>query len=200
MRNLFVFMLLTSIAIFMTSCGGESEESYYPLSVGNVWNYGVTMIAEIPGTTATFTGDSQDRIVDTAELTGGTSVYELVTSITINGYSGSDTFYIHETDTAVYIYESLSDTVPDKYLELPLENSSSWIVNSSETAVVLGTIDISVPAGVYSDCREIAYIDNDDTTFVCLARGVGEVAGHATYSEADTTITIALELESATIQ
>lgn len=200
MRNLCVFTLLALIAIHTGSCGGEGEEDYYPLSVGNVWNYGVTMIAEIPGTTATFTGDSQDRIVGTAELSGGISVYEWVTSITIDGYSGSDTFYIHETDTAVYIYESMIDTVADKYLELPIESNNSWIVNSNQTAVVLATVDISVPAGIYSDCYEIAYIDNDDTTFVCFANGVGEVYGHAAYSEADTTITIVLELESATIQ
>ncbi|MDH4211786.1 MAG: hypothetical protein OEV79_10120 [candidate division WOR-3 bacterium] len=200
MRKLFIFILLTSIAIFLINCGGEEEENYYPLSIGNEWNYEVTMTVDIPDTSYTFTGDSQDRIVGTTQLAGGMSVFEFATAITLNGYSGNDTFYIRGTDTAVYLYETLDDTLPDTYLEFPIENGRTWIVNSAETAVVLGSIDISVPAGTYNDCWEIAYIGEDDTIFVYLANGIGEVKGYAIDAYADTTVTLSLELESVTIQ
>jgi hypothetical protein len=201
MKKIFTFILFVSIAIFIANCGGEEEiDSYFPLSVGNVWEYMVGMTVAIPGTTYIFMGNSQDNIIGTTQLVGGASVFQLATSLTLDGYSGRDTFYIHETDTAVYLYESPDDTIPDKYLELPIETGNTWTVNSYETAVVLGTSDVSVPAGDYQDCWEIAFVDESDTTFVYLALGVGEVKGLAGYSVEDTTVTIRLDLESATIQ
>ncbi len=200
MKTLFVFMLLTSIAIFMTSCGGEEEESYYPLSIGNEWNYEVTMTVDTSGTPHIYTGTSQDQIIDTAQLTGGKIVFQFATLLTLNGFYGNDTFYIHETDTAVYIYESLDDHVPDKYIEFPIENGSTWVVNATQTAVVLGSVDVSVPAGDYADCWEIAYIEGSDTIFVYLAYGIGEVKGLAIATYGDTVVTLSLELESAIIQ
>jgi hypothetical protein len=204
MKKIFAFILFVSIVIFATNCGGEGDgeevDDYYPLSIGNSWEYMAGMTVAKPDTISIYLGNSQDRIIGTTQLVGGANVFEWATSITLDGYSDTDTFYIQETDTAVYIYESLSDTAPDKYLKLPIENGVTWMVNSDETAVVLGTIDVSVPAGDYKDCWEIAYVDGSDTTFVNLARGVGEVKGWAHYSVADTTVTIRLDLESVTIQ
>lgn len=201
MKKIFAFILFFSIAIFVTNCGGEEEiDSYFPLSVGNVWEYMVGMSVQVPGSTYIFIGNSQDRIVGTTQLVSGASVFEFATSLTLDGYSTRDTFYIHETDTAIYLYESLEDTTPDKYLELPIEAGNTWTVNSYETAVVLGTSDVSVPAADYQDCWEIAFVNGSDTTFVYLALDVGEVKGLAHYAVADTMVTIRVDLESATIQ
>jgi hypothetical protein len=203
MKKTLAFILFVSVVMFIAQCGGEGNEgadSYYPLSVDNEWNYSVTMTVDIAGTPDIFTGTSQDQIIGTTQLTGGISVFQLATLLTLNGYSGNDTFYIHETDTAVYLYEDVDDTLPDKYIEYPIENGSTWTVNSTQTAVVLGSVDVSVPTGDYSDCWEIAYIEGDDTIFVYLAYGIGEVKGYAINTYADTTVALSLELESATIQ
>ncbi|UCD18865.1 MAG: hypothetical protein JSU64_05400 [candidate division WOR-3 bacterium] len=203
MKRIFASILLACIVLFVGTCGGEGDgenDGYYPLSIGNTWDYMVGMTVEQPGTISIFMGNSRDEIIGTTQLAGGTSVFEWITSITLDGYSDSGTFYIHETDTAVYVYESLNDTVPDRYLELPLENGNTWTVNSDVAAIVLGIVDVSVPAGNYTDCWEIAYIQSSDTTFAYLARGIGEVKGWAQTSIGDTTVTLRLDLESATIQ
>jgi len=203
MKRIFTLLFAVSIIIFVTGCGGEgdeSEDSYYPLTIGNEWNYETTWTLDIAGTPYIYQGEIQDRVIGTTQLTTGTNVFQFTTALTLNGYSDTDTFYLHETDTAVYVYESLDDTSPDKYIQFPLENSSTWVVNSTQTAVVLGIVDVSVPAGDYSDCWEIAYLDGDDTVFVYLAHGIGEVKGYAIDISADTTLAVSLELESATIQ
>ncbi|UCD05572.1 MAG: hypothetical protein JSV98_10765 [candidate division WOR-3 bacterium] len=202
MRKILAFLVFVCITIFLVECGGEDEveHSYYPLNIGNEWNYEVTMTVEIPGTSYNFTGASQDQITGTTQLTGGASVFQFATALTLNGFSGNDTFYIHETDTAVYLYEDVDDTLPDKYLEFPLAVGNTWTVNATQSAQVLGSVDISVPAGDYSDCWEIAYTEGEDTILVYLAYGVGEVKGYAVSNFADTTVTLSLELESTTIQ
>ena len=202
MRKILAFILFVCITLFLVDCGGEDEvvDSYYPLNIDNEWNYEVTMTVEIPGTSYTFTGASQDQIIGTTQLAGGTEVFQFATMLTLNGYTGNDTFYIHGTDTAVYLYEDVDDTLPEKYLEFPLATGNTWTVNATQSAHVLGSVDISVPAGDYSDCWEIAYIEGEDTIFVYLAYGVGEVKGYAVDNFADTTVLLSLELESATIQ
>lgn len=201
MKKLFVLIPLIVIVAIITTCGGEEEvENYYPLSVGNIWNYGITMTVEVPGTTYTYTGDLQDEITNETQHTNGANVFEWVGALTLDGFSSTDTFYLQETDTAVFMYTSLVDTDPDNHLELPIEEGNTWIVNSTMTAVVLGRADISVPAGNYEDCWEIAYIYLGDTMYVYLADGVGEVRGYIIETEADTTVALVEVLESATIQ
>lgn len=202
MRMIFTFLFGLSITMFVISCGGEDEveESYYPLRIGNEWNYEVTMTVDIAGTPYIYAGESQDRVIGTTQLTVGTGVFQFATVLTLNGYSGYDTFYIHETDTAVYLYEDVDDTLPDKFLEFPLAVGNAWTVNATQSAHVLGSVDVSVPAGDYGDCWEIAYVEGSDTIFVYLAYGIGEVKGYAIDTYADTTFAISLELESATIQ
>jgi len=202
MKKMLAFILFVCISLFIINCGGEDEvvDSYYPLNIGNEWNYTVTMTIEISDTPYIYTGTSEDQIIGTTQLTAGINVFQFATMLTLNGYTGNDTFYIHETDTAVYLYEDIDDTLPDKYLEFPLATGNTWTVNATQSARVLGSVDVSVPAGDYSDCWEIAYIEGDDTIFVYLAYGVGEVKGYAVDNFADTTVTLSLELESATIQ
>jgi hypothetical protein len=201
-KNLYLSTTIICIAALMINCGGEDEveESYYPLNIGNEWNYEVTMTVDMSGTPYIYTGTSQDQIIGITQLTGGKSVFQFATLLTLNGYYGNDTFYMHETDTAVYIYEELDDTLPDKYLEFPIVNGNTWTVNPTQTAAVLGSVDISVPAGNYNDCWEIAYFDGDDTVFVYLAKGIGEVKGYATDVYSDTTVTLSLELVDVSIQ
>lgn len=202
MKTFAAFIFLISVAVYSTGCGGEEEvaDTYYPLNAGNSWTYTIGMTVAAPGTTAIYLGSTHDTIIGTTLVTGGISAFTWATSLTLNGYSSRDTFYIHESDTAVYIYESIDDTSPDKYLVLPIESGNAWTVNSGITASVLGFIDVSVPAGDYSDCWQIAYVENNETTLVYLAHNVGEVKGWSQYSVADTTVTIRLDLESATVQ
>lgn len=194
-------LLLMAALIIFIRCGGEEEiENYFPLSVGNIWNYGITMTIETPESTYIFTGDDQDEIIDQVQHTNGASVFEVVASLTLDGYSNIDTLYVQETDTLILVYASLVDIDPDRYLELPIETGNTWVVNSIMTATVLGRKDVSVPAGDYNDCWEIAYLYMGDTMYIYLADGVGEVRGYTIETVADTTAAIVSELESVTIQ
>lgn len=202
MKKHIVFILFIVFTLFITSCGGDGDSgvAYYPLTVGDIWNYEVTMTWEDPDTTMVITGDLRAKITDETQLDNGTDVFEQVVAWTLDGSSFVDTNYIEETDAAIISYDRKDGTDPFTLLELPIEDGNTWIVNTTTTAVVLGKQDVSVPAGEYDNCWEIAYIISDDTTYVYFAEDVGEVKEYGFQTVGDTTLTALIELEGATIQ
>jgi len=195
-------LLLVPLIVFIIGCGAEAV-NYFPLAVGNVWDYIMTMTVTTPTDTLEATGSQNVEITEETTLDDGTEVFEYVTITTT--IFDPDTFvdttivYIEETDDYIRGYESKDDTIPDTFAELPIEDGNTWDVNDDESAVVLGKVDVSVPAGDYDDCWEIGYIIDNDTTYNYFADGVGTVRTYFEFTEDEITVESETELEHATI-
>jgi hypothetical protein len=201
---LIVVSLITFIAL-IGGCGGDDEEEptladYFPLAVGNIWDYVYTIVMEQQGSSQTFTGDIQVEITGVTTLVNGMDVIIREMIVSMMGMVDTTYTYIAASDTAVLFYFSLNDTIPNKYLELPLETGNSWVVSTGQTAVVLGRNNVSVPAGNYSHCWEVAYTWGNDTIYDYFAGYTGIVKEYMFDSGGGAMMTTSVELESATIQ
>ena len=202
MKNI---ILLVILSFFIIGCGPVGT-SYFPLSIGNKWNYTIT--TTYTDTTATpdsvwvDTGTRTVEITCEATLDNGSRVLETVINIT-------DTLYYQETGDVRYYYNKSDEDYYYTELDLPIEEGKTWTALTSPfgmvNAVVLGKEDVNVPAGNYDDCWKLGYIflmrqGALDTTYVYYAEGVGMVKSslitHATWP----IITTLIELESATIK
>jgi hypothetical protein len=196
-------LLLIPFVLFVIGCGGAVN--YFPLGVGSVWEYSITTTYTSPTDTLEMTGTQELEITEETTLDDGTDVVEqmAITETTIDTLTTVDTTYsyLEETDDYIRGYDSKSDTTPDTWLELPIEEGNTWVVNDEMTAVVLGKVDnVSVPAGDYDDCWELGMIMDGDTVFVYLADGIGTVRQYAEFMEDDATIVNEMVLESASVE
>jgi hypothetical protein len=196
------------ISIFLVGCGDVGTD-YFPLSVGNIWNYSITT-TNIDSTTNpdsiwTFTDTQVVEITAETELDDGTDVFEVV--ITTSTYI--ETLYYEENgDYIGYYYDKSQEGYYYTVLDLPIEQGKTWtaytsIFHSIIIAVVLGKDAVQVPAGEYDDCWEIRYTpypDHGDTTFVYYAENIGKLK-HLLISHADMAVsTTLIELESAILK
>lgn len=165
-------LLLLPIVALIVGCGGDEEEEqgtiYLPLSVGNEWNYDVTATVTNPDTT--WTGSFETEITAETTLDNGTEVFEWVQVMTIDTISGTDTFYLEETENYILMYSSKTATVPDTFLALPLEVGKTW-----GNLQVLGQADVTVPAGTFNDCWEILETSAHGSAYYYFAADVGLV-------------------------
>ncbi|OPX18111.1 hypothetical protein BXT86_02895 [candidate division WOR-3 bacterium 4484_100] len=193
-------LLLVPLAILIVGCGGKAD--YFPLTVGNVWNYTTikTTTMTTPDTSWSDTTTMKTEITQETTLDNETSVFEYVT--TIDTYVG--TTYIQETDEYILEYENKADTEPDTSLALPIEEGKTWTVRKDSaytfTAVVLGKESVTVPAGTYDDCWKIGYITDNDTVFSYLAPDIGMVKNYYKHEDSLSTVEQTTELENATIK
>lgn len=154
-------------ALLLTACDlfGVQEDDYYPISLGNMWNYkGLVEIKAFNGDTISSSSGVTEVTAET-RLTGGEDVFEITRIDTTFAKVPSETTlvytsvsYTRKTDDYVLGYESLDDTEPDTALVLPLEEGKTWTVQSwadtTTTATVLVKESVTVPAGTY-DCFKV---------------------------------------------
>ena len=192
-------LLLVPLIVFIIGCGGEEEANYFPLTVGNEWNYGFEMTRTDPDTTLTETGSAKMEITDETTLDNDTDVFEQVMTITFTDTlipDVVDTSYFQETDDYIFEYDDKTSTAPDDtVLALPLEEGKTW-----GNYEVTGQEDVTVDAGSFDDCWEIMVIENGDTTYLYLAPNVGMVKMSSTEVEAEATYEMLMELETYTVQ
>ena len=171
-------LLVIPLVFFIIGCGGEEAgTAFWPLAVGNIWEYVMTLTITTPDTTiVTGTGIQEQEITAETTLDNGTEVFEQVMTMawddTLMG-DYVDTSYIEETEDYILMYESKDDTEPDTMAALPLESGKSWNMDSG-TATVVGQESVTVPAGTFSDCWKIAFVDAD-TMWVYVAENVGQI-------------------------
>jgi hypothetical protein len=189
-------LLLIPIIVLIIGCGGDDVTNYFPLTVGNEWNYDMTMTMTDPDTTTTETGTVELEITAETTLDNGTEVFEMIMIMTeITTFA--DTSYIEETEDYLLQYSNKAATVPnDTMLALPLETGKTWA-----DCEVMGKKDITVPAETFKDCWEIRGIDNSDTMYMYLAPDVGMVKMSQKVAETDTTsYEMLMELETYTVK
>jgi len=191
--------------VIINGCGGDDDDEpsaagdYWPCAIGNMWDYVCTMTLTTTDTSVTATGSITLTIVGDTVLINNQHVF-MQEYVTIMGNTvDSDTYYVAETGTSVLRYSSLSDTIPDVMLQFPLEIGSTWLVSGYTNAVVLGREHVSVPAGTYYNCFEVAYTAYGDTVYDYYAANTGIVKEYMSDSEGGMTLTVEVELELAVI-
>jgi hypothetical protein len=196
--------LLIPIIALIIGCGGE-EENYFPLTVGNTWDYEMTtttiiVIDTVTSDTTVDTGAMDLDINEETTLDNGTDVFEMITTVTFDDTlipSFADTSYIDETEDYLLEYSTKADTVPsDTMLALPLEAGKTWADYEA-----IGQENVTVPAGTFNDCWKVRGIDNSDTMYMYLAPDVGMVKMSQDWAEADSiTHEMLIELKTYTVK
>ena len=184
-------MLLLPIIALIVGCGGDEEEgtTYLPLSVGNEWNYDLTVT--LTNLDITWTGSMEVEITAETTLDNGTEVFEVVQVISIVLMLETDTSYYEETENYILVYNSKAATVPDTLQALPLEVGKTW-----GDYQVLGQADVTVPAGTFNDCWEILEASAGMSAYYYFAADVGLVKGSMTETEGSSIWETLVELES----
>jgi len=191
-------LLLIPIIVLIIGCGGDDVTNYFPLTVGNEWNYDMTMttiivIDTLTSDTTVTTGTMDLDITEETTLDNGTEVFEMTMTMT----DTTITSYVEETEDYVLQYSSKAATVPfDTMLALPLETGKTWA-----DCEVMGQKNITVPAKTFNDCWEIRRIDNSDTMYMYVAPDVGMVKMSQKGAETDTTsYEMLMELKTYTVK
>jgi hypothetical protein len=200
-------LLLIPLVVFIMSCGGDGAgTSFFPLGVGYIWEYIITMTITTPDTTLSMTGTEEEEITAETTLDNGTEVFEQITTMTqiipfdtlfVDTIVEVDTAYVEETEDYILLYDSKDDTEPDTMVALPLESGKTWHYDSTTTATVVGQENVTVPAGTFSNCWKIAIVPEDgpDTIWAYAAENVGQVKVNWSETNVDTTFEWELELE-----
>jgi hypothetical protein len=186
-------------ALLFTACGlfGGAEDDYYPMTVGNMWNYhGVITYEQADADTgATFITVAE--VTAETQLTNGEDVFELTNLDSTFTRPPDETTlvntrvnYARKTDDHVLAYDSKDDTEPDTVLALPLEDGKTWTVSSKGDTTITATVDgqesITVPAGTY-ECWKVRMTltvgSTSQDVYWWYAEGVGHVKHYfeATY-------------------
>lgn len=204
-------VLAALVLLLVIGCGKKAD--YYPLTVGNIWNYTTTTTVTNTDTSVvhdtTYTSTSKSEITADITLGNGDAGFEVV------GTYGTivDTSYVSEKDDFVFGWDSLADTTPDTLLVSPLEENKSWTVTSDTTGslkiVVLEKVSgVVVPAATYDDVWKEAMIMTYgtivDTSYGYMAPNIGQIKTEYTAKTViltDTmTTSVKTELQTVTIK
>lgn len=198
--------LLPVIALIIGCGGDEDANDYLPIAVGNSWTYDM-VYQTILGDTTEYTGISTTEITRETTLNNNIAVLEQVTTMLWDDTTMAnsvDTTYIQTTDDYLLIYDDLADTEPDTSLVLPIEQGNTWTVYADTadtmTAEVIEQVNITVPAGAYTNCWNIQYTSLGQIQDNWLALDVGIVKHHMQMLQQTMLIDFTKELTSYTVQ
>jgi hypothetical protein len=189
MKKLLI-LTVAAVACFMVGCGGGTDD-YFPMSVGSQWDYegyvlfGTTTAAMDTQQTMTVTTEAQAKTT----LTSGEEVIPFQSTVITHQFLPSvmtdttiGTSYSRESGDAILQYDSLSTSIPDTLLKMPLSEGDTWYVASNAKALVVGKEDVTVPAGTYKNTWKIKITSSGGgytmDMFFWYAKGVGSVKTH----------------------
>lgn len=200
-------LLLIPLVVLIVGCGDEEGTVFYPLSVGNEWNFDMTMTETTPSDTTVVTGTQKQEITAATTLDNGTAVFEQTMIMTmeidtLTTIVDTSIDYIEETEDYLLEYDNKADTMPDTVAALPPEVGKTWTVDHNTTAEYIGQESVTVPAGTFSNCWKMVHIDSGstDTTWVYVAENVGPVKINWIEVDADTTHEMLMELDNYDVE
>jgi hypothetical protein len=214
MKRVIVIALLVA-GLVVSGCDiFGSKEDYYPLTVGNVWNYSGYVVLQTAGDAPpdTIQKMSLEVVASRKEkLTGGEDVVEMVNTMQVRmffpfetTYTSVETAYVRQAGNLVLSYERRDDTQPDTTLSLPLARGKTWRINQYVVAQVLEQEDVTVPAGTYRNAWKIEqFITEGSATgqvYCWYANNIGMVKLLEQFSYGGTSYISTMELTSATIR
>jgi hypothetical protein len=169
-------LVVTAIlAVLVSGCGsnggpfnpGQNDDArFYPLAVGNTWEYTRYGTFNIDSLSYTISGASTVTITGTADHSGGFQVFveETMVSDTILGLfieTAIDTSYIRVTGSGLHGYPSLLSTDSSWTVPFPLITGMVWPFSTEPpmTGELLSQSEtVTVPAGTFQDCLEMRII------------------------------------------
>jgi hypothetical protein len=207
-----LLLLLPALAgLFFAGCDLFAGDDYYPLTVGNVWNYtgALTQTSTLASTDTVMTWQWRLEVTGTDTLNSGIAVFEVETQTETHmsapydtTFSDTSVVYWQQTDTCVYSYTDKADTTGSVIVRLPLEVGKSWTTGSMTTTVAAQE-NVTVEAGTYKKAWRLDLTDSTSTTYSAHAwygNGVGTVKQEQTSSYSGFTNHLVMELTSATIK
>jgi hypothetical protein len=180
-----VVLLTASCSVLKLVSGTSDRLSYYPLAVGDEWEYRlVTTFGRGPRLDTTTLATYHHRITGTVKLASGEPMLLHVwnsqvtlrdTALPESSFSQAETTYYRRSRNAVYRYLTREDK-PDSILLLPLEMDRRWESNGIRYWVS-GREDVTVDGNTYPGCWRIQTTPADDANplNVWFGRGLGLV-------------------------
>ena len=148
---------------------------YYPIDIGNVWNYNIATV-EVADDPHAFT-DGIGQRVNTTRISGPDEYIDYFDNVAGHGvaYFGSYEGGVYEDDPVDGLFIILKNvmTIGDTW-----KMAFSAAGGSSGTFTFLGLEWVNVPAGSFTDCIKIEFTLNDDepyTDHLYFAKDVGLV-------------------------
>ena len=175
MTHKYALIVLAGAALLASSCNifGSGDPDYWPMAEGNYWQFRNMTIRTYPDS-APDTTVSEDPM---AWRCCGKETMDDGEEASALDIEDGDTVFFRETKDAVLIYQYRSQTEPDTWLCLPLEEGRVWEYGNS-AMVVRGKETVTVPAGKYGDCWKVQHLgvlDQDYDVFTWFAPDVGMV-------------------------
>jgi hypothetical protein len=181
--------------VLMGSTCKTGAADYWPMAEGNTWEYrGVEIVAYPDSTPDTaIVGEAMNlKCGSRVKLSDGTDAWPMD--------DGDSTYaYFSDSRNAVLHYTGVSDTKPDTWLLLPLEQGKTWPY-SNVTMLVRGKETVEVPAGTYDDCWKVEMLVTGGSSFIWFAPNVGMVLTESRYESQTFSLVRRTELTHAEVK
>ena len=180
-----LFLVLAGCAGLRSMLAGSERASWFPLRMGNRWEYRLASTVEQNGRLDTTTvADYHHEIVGTRKLAGGQPAFVRVwtsnvtlrdSGIADSSFSQAETTFFRSTPHWVYRYEALSSP-PDSILALPPELDQKWR-SGGLYYWVAAREDIVIGGRRYPDCWRLTMTEENspNSSNAWFARGFGLV-------------------------
>jgi hypothetical protein len=198
-----VDMRITAILVFtaaiaaavLTGCGSSSTGpsgpvDYFPLAIGNTWNFSIDgyLIQAGSADTILLEGTLQRAIVDTTQHQQGFEVWVLKDIVAITFIQGDTTItmrdtsfaYTFETSNEVLAYDDTVSTDHEIVSKLPVTVGETWEPYSYDSTTVREVLSVTAsvptPAGNFTGCAHFRDTDSaypEENFEFWLAPGVG---------------------------
>jgi hypothetical protein len=178
-------LLLAGCAGLRSMLGGSERTSWFPLRMGNQWDYRLVSTVEENGRLdTTTTADYHHEITGTRKLAGGQPVFVRVWTSTVtlrdsgivdSSFSQTETTYFRRSNRWVYRYQALNGP-PDSILALPPELDQKWR-SGGLYYWVAAREDIVIGGRRYPDCWRLTMTEekSPNSSNGWFARGFGLV-------------------------
>lgn len=161
------------------------EKEYYPIAIGNSWNYEVIelKISDLD-TTRSIIDSLKVDVVDTAKLVTGEQAWRVESEgkNPFERYTGSNFAYLYKTPDYLTAYENLSGGEWVLLALFPLEEGRKWVYWADEDDTVWAEVqaqeDVEVKDETFSDCFRIEYLPSWSKYWkhiIWMAPGIGPV-------------------------
>ena len=158
------YLCLITLLVAISGCNSlttpkndstEKHRSYYPLNVGNFWEYRV------------LEGNDFD-----ASITEKKSIHD-TTYFVVNISNGGQNL-LRSQDSSIYRRTNNKDYI---VLKFNATLNRSWTADSSERQTYIDSRGFKwkVPAGTYEDCIRVVSVSRIDSTITIFAPGVGPI-------------------------
>ncbi len=191
MRILIVLVLACWLVIAgcgSNSSGPSADPDFFPISIGNLWNYDVDgYLTDAKGDTLAADGSFVREATKTVTHESGLVLFELVSTFsmsiefpdTVVVWSDTSYSYIFDADSELIGYDDTLSADYEIVLKFPPTVGETWepfIDSTIVREVVSLSASISVPSGNYTDCIHLRDTDTAEPDYLWnmyVAEGIG---------------------------